>query len=307
MLQKVANDTIGVAVRDVRLAPDLVLHVKTLSGPDQSGRTALFIHGGGAGGNHTLVERPARWLIDQGLFDTVILPDRRGNGGSSPLTRPTTMREQASDMKALLEAMGVVGPVSALGISYGGPIALTLAAQDPRIDLVGLVASSPTLKQLAQPLRFFMGSGILPAVTRGVLRRTVGRSSPADVDYDAAYDAARVRDLTPLFLAGMKSTPADRLDSLLLDYTSTLDPSNASIPEEVRLAIPVVQVIGERDEVWGSELPSAYVSRFPQLLRVVIPGAVHKDVFPRAAEFYEALASGVRDSRRASRGGESPA
>ena len=66
-------------------------------------------------------------LIDRGLYDTVILPDRWGCGASSGWNWEPTSGDQAQDMQVLFDALGVEGPLDVLGLSTGGPIALTLA------------------------------------------------------------------------------------------------------------------------------------------------------------------------------------
>jgi pimeloyl-ACP methyl ester carboxylesterase len=131
MLRKPAGDRITATVGDYSISKDVPIHAKVLRRSPTAGRRAIYIHGGGAGGNHTLIERPSRLLVEDGFFDEIILPDRRGDGASSPLTGMMTMREQSGDMKALLDEMGLEEPLTAMGMSYGGPMALTLATWTP--------------------------------------------------------------------------------------------------------------------------------------------------------------------------------
>lgn len=106
MLEKVDNPQIMTRIRDVDISNEAYLHVKFLEHKEDDGPALLLIHGGGAGANHTIVERPARWLVDHKLYSRVILPDRRGNGASSPLEHIPTFRDHAEDMQALLDALG---------------------------------------------------------------------------------------------------------------------------------------------------------------------------------------------------------
>jgi pimeloyl-ACP methyl ester carboxylesterase len=93
----------------VRIAPDVTLHGATLPHKEpaerEEARVALYVHGSGTVGNYTIVERPPRWLMDRRIYDSVILPDGRGCGSSSPWTGKPTIRDQARDMQALLDAL----------------------------------------------------------------------------------------------------------------------------------------------------------------------------------------------------------
>jgi hypothetical protein len=103
--------------------------------------------------------------------------------------------------------------------------------------------------------------------------------------------------LSGLYLDALRRTPADRTEPLIPGLETTPDPENASVPDGIELEIPVLQVIGERDEVWGSAMPEELARRFPNLKRTTVPGARrHKDVFFRARAFYEALTSLLRSS-----------
>ena len=132
---------------EFQLPNGVALYAKTLMTTNRKkGKLAIFIHGGGSGGNHTIVYRPSCWLLNKGHFSTIILPDRRGAANSSPITSVMTYEDNAQDMKLLLDCMGIEEKITAIGISYGGPIALTLAAIDKRVDQVILIASSPSFK-----------------------------------------------------------------------------------------------------------------------------------------------------------------
>lgn len=293
-MKKVNNDRIRATFKDYRLSNGITLSVKALSGDKRSGKRAIFIHGGGAGGNHTLMERPSRWMIDRGLFDDIILPDRRGAGNSSPLTKSTSISEQAEDMKLLLDAMGASGPITAIGASYGGPIALELAHIDSRVERVVLVAASPTLLQTKGIIKFLVDSGIYKRMMSLVFKMYVGKKDPMYFDMDSAYDRP-VSEYKKIFVEGLQHTPKDRLESLLIETESLFDKANMSVSEDVKLDIPVLQIIGDRDEVWGCEMPEEYMKNYPKLKRAIIKGAIHKDVFFKADMFYEETARLLRE------------
>ncbi len=295
MLPRVNDPEICADVRMIEIAPSAQLLVKILSGPRRSGRQAIYIHGGGGGGNHTLIERPSRRLIQAGYFDTIILPDRRGDGGSTLLPHKFTIHEHAEDMRLLLDRLEIAGPVTAMGVSYGGPIALGLAGIDPRVERVVLVASSPALSQNNGVSRFLLKSGLLHNLMRLVYRGFLGKLPPEYTDFDPAYDAKSSADLVKMFTLALKRTPKDHLESFLFALEATLDEAHASLADSIRLTVPVIQVIGQRDEVWGSQLLPEYTRRFPGFQQVIVPeGRIHKDVFLKPLAFQQKLEEALR-------------
>lgn len=284
-------DKTCVAVREeiFRLSSGTEIFAKTLSCKNDSGKTALFIHGGGSGGNHTIVSRPSYWLLNRGLFSSVIMPDRRGAGKSSAITSVMTYEENAKDMKELLDSMGVTGDITAIGVSYGGPIALTLAAIDKRVKEVCLVASSPSLMPAKGLVRVLYKTGMLEKLAGAVYRKLIGTEGSEYPDFDGAYSAKGEGDLKNIFLTAVKRTERSRLDSLLLENASTCDVKNAAIGEQFCVNVPVYRVIGTGDATWEGDLGSKYEKRITKLVTSYIRGASHKDVFFRAPEFYEAL------------------
>lgn len=295
MLTKVLNPEISAHIQTVQIDPDAWLYVKILRGPHRSGRTALYIHGGGGGGNHTIIERPARHLIQDGFFDTLILPDKRGDGGSSALTGKHTILDHAQDMRRLLDCLNITGPLTAMGISYGGPIALGLAHLDARIERVILVASSPALSAVNGMARWMLKTGLLRRLMTQTYKRNLGKLPPAYVDFDACHEMHSPGQLVKLYTQGLQRTSRDRLGSLLYALEATLDEAQSNLPDDVRLSIPVIQVVGERDEVWGSRLAPEYINRFPRYRQYIVPGArVHKDCMFKPEPFYRTLSMALR-------------
>lgn len=290
MLGKVNTQAIQASTQTIQISAEVNIFVKTLNGPQRSSRTAIYIHGGGGGGNHTLIERPSRHMINDGFFDRIILPDKRGDGGSSPLNHVVSIREHAEDMCALLDKMGVTSPITAMGVSYGGPIALDLAAIDSRIERVVLIASSPALKENNGIGRFLLKSGILKPMMRSLYKTYLGKLPPAYVDFDSAYDAKKSTDLVKMFTEALKRTPKSHMESMIFALEGTLNEANACLDESVRLNIPVLQVVGAKDEVWGSKLLPEYLDRFPRFRQYLVPeGRIHKDVFLKPDAFQRIL------------------
>jgi len=290
MLARVTNPNIHAETHTIEIEPNANLFVKILRCEPVSHRTAIYIHGGGNGGNHTLIERPSRHLIDKGFFDTIILPDRRGDGASSPLPRKFSVRDHAHDMQRVLDALQINQPITAMGVSYGGPIALDLAAIDSRIERVVLVASSPTLSSNNGIARFLLKTGLLKMMLNLSSTMYLGKLPPAYADFDSAYEATSQRQLVQAYLEGLKRTPKTYKTSFQYALEATLDESQAGLDENITLNIPVIQIIGEKDEVWGSDLLPEYLQRFPDYKQYrVTGGLIHKDVFLKAELFQKVL------------------
>lgn len=288
MLHRIENPQIETTVRDVKITGDAHLHVKFLNHATYHGPTLLLIHGGGAGANHTIVERPGRWLVDQRIYGCVILPDRRGNGDSSPLTHIPTFRDHARDMVALLDTLGETGPLDVMGVSYGGPIALTQADIDDRIARVILYASSPAM-HFRWPWRWLIRSGIVPWIMRRMYKREIGKAEPQYPDLSVAYGQRSKQEDWEAYKRALNHTPKDRLDSIMYEFQANQRPAYTRIDDDVRVEKPVLRVIGSEDQTWGSDWPTEYRLRFPNFRQAIVPGADHKDAIREADRFLEAL------------------
>lgn len=113
----------------------------TLAG---SGDPVVLVHGSWS--DHTVWDLVAPELARS---FTVITCDRRGYG-ASPGGRPAALRDQEDDLARLIERLER-GPVHLAGTSFGGSIALGLAARRP--DLVrAVVAHEPPLAGLVEAI-----------------------------------------------------------------------------------------------------------------------------------------------------------
>lgn len=263
------------------------LYTRIISGA-REGKTAIYIHGGGSGGNHTMLLRPAKWLIEQGLFAKVILPDRRGEGLSTPLTQKLTIRDHSMDMKALLDTLGVNEKITAIGISYGGPIAIELAGMDSRVDEIILMASSPSLRAVKGIQGFLYRSNLLEKITRSFYKKNLGKLPAEYPDFEKVYDLRSNTELTKYFVEAIKRTDGKMLESFMLQNASTLDHSNNAVSPDIKLDIPIFQVIGSKDEIWETNI-DGYKNQFSNLKSFIVPGEDHKGVILRAEQFYMGL------------------
>lgn len=256
----------------------------------QQGKTALYIHGGGSGGNHTMLLRPAKWLIEQGFFSTIILPDRRGEGLSTPLTQKLTIKDHAEDMKALLDKIGPSERITTIGISYGGPIAIELAALDERVDEVILMASSPSLKSVKGVQGFLYRTNLLEKITRSFYEKNLGKLAVEYPDFEKVYDLRNSSELTRYFVKAINHTDKAMLASMMLQNASTLDHNNSSISGDIKLDIPIFQIIGSDDEIWETDV-TEYKKQLTNIKSCIIKGQKHKGVILNAQLFYEGLKS----------------
>lgn len=254
----------------------------------RQGKTAIYIHGGGSGGNHTMLLRPAKWLIEQGLFTKIILPDRRGEGFSTPLSQKLTIKEHAEDMKALLDKIGICEKITAIGISYGGPIAIELAGLDERVDEVILMASSPSLKSVKGIQGFLYRTNLLEKITRNFYKKNLGKLAAEYPDFEKVYDLKNSSELTRYFVNAINHTDKEMLASMMLQNASTLDQNNSSISSDIKLEIPIFQIIGSKDEIWEINI-TEYKNQLTNIKSCIVEGEKHKGVILNAHLFYEGL------------------
>lgn len=106
-------------------------------------KVVLLVHGFlGTGRNLMSL---ARRLAETRPDWQVLLPDLRGHGSSLPLGRDDGIEVLAADILALAQAQGGGQPVSLIGHSLGGRVALAALAQAPQaFDQVTLLDISPS-------------------------------------------------------------------------------------------------------------------------------------------------------------------
>ncbi|MDF2590995.1 MAG: Serine aminopeptidase [Clostridia bacterium] len=274
-------------VKHYEINNGMELYTRIISGTNE-GKTAIFIHGGGSGGNHTMLLRPAKWLIEQGLFAKVILPDRRGEGLSTPLTQKLAIRDHSADMKALLDALDINEKITAIGLSYGGPIAIELGGLDSRVNEVILMASSPSLRDVKGIQGFLYRSNLLEKITKYFYKKNLGKLPSEYPDFEMVYDLRNNNELTKYFVEAIKHTDSKMLESLMLQNASTLDQNNSAVSPDIKLDIPIFQVIGSKDEIWETNI-TQYKNRFTNLKSFIVEDENHKGVILNASLFYEGL------------------
>jgi pimeloyl-ACP methyl ester carboxylesterase len=192
-------------------------------------------------------------------------------------------------MMLLLNAMGIHEKLTVISNSYGGLIALLLAGMDKRIEKVILVGSSPTLNNASFFLRLLGKTGLLKIILKTIIRIYTGRTSQAHIDQDEFYELRTTNELKNMAIKVLKHTGRNELASMYFRIDSLLDRHNNSAPVDLKLNIPVIQIIGDKDEFWGTDIPEIYRNNFPLLKQSIIKAASHTDLILKADVFYQEL------------------
>lgn len=115
---------------------DLVLSTATHG--NRAGRAVVALHGGGG------TRRQWARIANEGLAELHwICPDLRGHGDSPPAGPPFTVEQNARDILATLDALGLADPIL-MGHSYGARVSIEVARRAPG-RAGGLVLLDPPL------------------------------------------------------------------------------------------------------------------------------------------------------------------
>jgi len=131
-----------------------------------TGEPVVLLHGF-SGSSQDWAPSIAEW----GTQFQLIVPDLRGHGRSSILSKPFRHREAAADILALLDHLKA-GACKGLGVSGGGNVLLHMATMQPgRIQAMVLVSATPYFPAQARPImRQYADS--LPEQQWEILRRS---------------------------------------------------------------------------------------------------------------------------------------
>jgi pimeloyl-ACP methyl ester carboxylesterase len=231
------------------------------------GDPAVLIHGSLV--DHTAWDRVVP-ILAQSL--TVLEYDRRGYGRSSPGPKERPVETDAADLAALLETLDLL-PVHVIAHSYGGPVALRLAAQRPELvrsvsiheaPLFGLLADQPSTADIGR--LFFEGiDQICDLVHRGetmlAARTVVEVFSPVPGAWDRLP-------------ASVRSEFAGRMDRWVEEYR---DPDSVRpVPSELaEVLLPVLLTSGSQSPPFLGEIRTALARLLPNVTELDVPGAGH--------------------------------
>jgi pimeloyl-ACP methyl ester carboxylesterase len=246
-----------------------------------SGRTVLLIHG--QPGRGVDWEALARRLSTD---HRVVAPDRPGWGNDE---RPaTSVAGNAADLASIVELLELTLPVTVVGHSFGGGIAIELALSRPdlvgALVLLGSIGVGRALSRFDQLLavpRF--GDPVIRAglsATRGGLRtaRRVLGSGPESPLVRRAARSPTLRGL--VWLETQPITEKER-KSFLGEQRALLDETPLLERRLSRLEVPTAVVHGTADHVVPISASKALSERIPGAELVVLKGEGHLVPFER--------------------------
>jgi len=198
----------------------------------------------------------------------IILPDLRGHGRSSILTKPFRHGDAAADMFALLDHLGIE-TFKGVGISGGGNVLLHMAMKQPkRVRAMVLVSAT----------------SYFPAQARAIMRQ-YAQNIPEQ-------ERERLRQGHPQGEAQIQAL----LDSTA-SFADSYDDLNftPSLLSTIEARTLIIQ--GDRDPLYPVEISVEMARAIPDSRLWVIPGAGHGPVTgERWPEFVRTAAAFLRES-----------
>jgi pimeloyl-ACP methyl ester carboxylesterase len=239
------------------------------AGPGWDGPTVVFVHGlvmDNLSSFYYTLAGPAASAGAQ-----VILYDLRGHGRSERTPDRYSTHDGAADLCALLDALGVTGPVYLAGNSYGGLVAARTAVTAPQ-RVAGLVLIESSCA----------GAGAAAWIEEIANTLTV---AALGLEYD------RVGSQLQAIGRRKEARLALHADALL-NATSLIDDLAAEQPlttaELAGIGCPVLGVFGERSELAGA---AAELRRHVRDCQIeIIPGLAHTVLREATGQLREILA-----------------
>jgi len=287
---------------------DLQLHHLTLHGHRVAycragdGPAVLLIHGM-AGSmrtwRHVVPELARR--------HTVLTPDLLGHGESAKPPGDYSLGAQASTLRDLLLALGI-GPVTVVGQSLGGGVAMQLAYQHPELcERLVLVGSGGLGREVSWMIRLFALPGaeyVMPAVFPRFVRdagsRMLGWFGRAGI---------RAPHFEEMWQAYVSLGDADKRRAFVRTLRSVVDPGGQAVCAKDRLylaaAMPTLIVWGDQDPVIPVQhAHDAHAAMAGSRLEI-FAGVGHFPHVEDPRRFVEVL-SDFMESTAPARGGEFP-
>jgi proline iminopeptidase len=257
------------------------------------GPTAVVLHGG-PGASHDYL-RPQFDALAVGR--TLLYYDQRGGGLSEvPRDVPLGWREHVADL-AVLAGTAVPAPLTLLGFSWGGLLAILFALEHPEsVERLALVAPAGTYAGIRLEFeRNFAERQAAPGIMKA--RAALSRSGLRERDPDAFWrkafelsvagyfkEPARASSLTPFRVAaraqravwesleGMDLRPRLReITAKTLILHGRYDPIPLAASETLVLALPKAQLVVFEDS--GHALYAEETDRFVRELNPFLPSA----------------------------------
>lgn len=215
-----------------------------------------------------------------------ILYHRRGYAGSSPVDGPGSIRRDAADCVALLDALGV-DRAHVVGLSYSGAVALQVAADAPdRVRTLTVIEPPPVHTSSAHAFR----------AANDELLRIRRAQGP-----DAALEAFLTMLMGPDWQAVTDAVLPGASAQMRRDSTTFFDTDLPALlawrfgaDDARRITCPVLHVGGADSGPWFTAVRMLILAWFPWAVDVVIDGADHALAITHAGEVAGALAAFVR-------------
>ena len=227
-----------------------------------TGDPVLLLHGF-SGSSQDWKTVAAEWSND---FQ-VIVPDLRGHGRSSVLSKPFRHQDAAADILALLDRVKI-GSCKGLGISGGGNVLLHMATRQPeRVKAMVLVSATP----------------YFPAQARTIMRQ-----------YSDTLPEAQLELLRSRHPGG-----GAQIEAILAStkaFADSHDDMNFTPPHLSTIQARTLIVQGDRDPLYPVELSVEMAKAIPRSSLWIVPNGGHSPVIgERWSEFLKTAATFLRD------------
>ncbi len=196
----------------------------------------------------------------------MIAPDLRGHGMTDPTEPPYSMGLFADDCAALLDHLGIFGPVVVGGLSMGGYVAFEFCRKYPD-KVAGLIlaatrsgADSDEVKEArdkAAGVAIAEGTG---PIAEGMLPKLLAPDNYKDQPDLVDYVREMMMETSPDGVVGALAAMRDRPDST---------------PDLSALDVPVLILHGAEDQLIPVAEAETMATALPSAKLVVVPGAGH--------------------------------
>lgn len=227
-----------------------------------TGEPLLLLHGF-TGSSQDWTASANEW----GTQFQLIVPDLRGHGRSSTLSKPFRHEDAAKDMLALLDHLGI-GACKGVGVSGGGNVLLHMATNQPeRVKAMVLVSATPYFPEQARTIMSQYADGMSEQQLEILRLRHPG-------------GAAQINAL----LASSKA------------FATSYDDMNFTLPFLSTIQARTLIVQGDRDPLYPVEISIEMAKAIRQSSLWIIPNGGHGPVIgSRWFEFVKTAAAFLLD------------
>lgn len=230
----------------------LTLHYQTHG----TGEPLVLLHGFGGCGNDWADFVPALSAHYQ-----LIIPDLRGHGGSSNPSGKFSMRDSASDLLVLLDALKLKR-VRAMGISAGGMTLMHAATREPaRFQSLVLIGATTHFPAQARAIMASVPEGVPP---------------PVMDQFHACATRGRAQ--------------VDALMQQFHGFKDSYDDMTFTAPTLGTIIARTLVVMGDRDEFFPVQIAADMYAAIPGSALWVVPGGDHVPIYGPVQPEFERIA-----------------